>query len=256
MRFGRGTPFAVLLVCGCVWPGMQRPDSESTSFRPSASLQGGDAVGLQIAVLEVPIGDRFVNSGLWATIDEQVVPLDRKSALVDNGFRVGLVGGLRPEGFDDLLKSPRANANGHWAQTRAGHAKVIPLGGPRPLCEFRLTIDDKSTPLTAIEKAQCALQVTPTLQAEGGIKLAFVPLVQHGSRPVWTAPIDGAETATPADTFPDLGWEVTVAAGEFVVVGTQFEKAGTLGHACFVDPDGLKPVQRLLAVRAVRAGGN
>jgi hypothetical protein len=256
MRLGRGTPLAVLLVCGCVWPGDPRPDTPFTSLKPAVSLPGSDAVGLQIAVLEVPVGDRFVNSDLWTSVDEQVVPLDRKATLVDNGFRIGLVGGLRPDGFDELLKSPRANSDGHWAQTRTGHAKVVRLGGPRPVCEFRLASGDNDAPATMIEKAQCAFQVTPSLPSDGGVKLAFVPLVQHGSRPVWTSPINGDDLATPADAYPALGWEVTVAPGQYVVVGTQFDVAGTLGHACFVDTAGIKPVQRLLAIRAVRPGDN
>ena len=82
--------------------------------------------------------------------------------------------------------------------------------------------------------------------------LAFVPAIQHGTRPVWLAPIVDDEPAAPAETFPALGWEVTVAAGEFVVIGGSFEKPDTLGHTFFVDPAGPKPVQRLLAIRAVR----
>jgi hypothetical protein len=49
-----------------------------------------------------------------------------------------------------------------------------------------------------------------------------------------------------------LTWEVTLAAQEFVVVGTRFDQPGTLGHACFVDADVARPVQRLLVIRANR----
>lgn len=251
----RGTPLALLLVCGCVVPGMTRPEASTTSMKPVAGPLGADAVGLEVSVLEVPVGDRYVNRGLWETIDEQVIAFDRKAAIDDNGFRVGLVGGVRPTEFDDLLTSPRTNSGGHWHQMRAGRAKIVTIGGPRPICEFRLVADGQPGAITAIEKARCALQITPTLTADGTVKLAFVPLVQHGSRPVWLTPITGDEPAIPADQFPALGWEVTVAAGEFVVVGAQFAKPETLGHACFIDPDGTKPVQRLLAVRAVRPEG-
>jgi hypothetical protein len=252
MRRGRATPLVLVLVCGCVLPGVPRPDGQTTSLKPAAGPRGPDALGLEVAVLEVPIGDRYVNAGLWATIDEQVVALDHMAVLDDNGFRAGLVGGVRPTEFDDLLKSLRSNPDPHWVQMRAGRAKVLPLGGARSVCEFRLITDGQPAPPKAIEKARCAVQVTPTLTADGGVKLAFVPMVQHGARSVWTIPTGDDETATPADSFPALGWEVTAAAGEFVVIGTHFEKAGTLGYACFVDPDGAKPVQRLLAIRAVR----
>jgi hypothetical protein len=252
MRRGRGTPLALVLVCGCVLPGVPRPDGPTTSFKPAAGPHGPDAIGLEVAVLEVPIGDRYVNAGLWATIDEQVVALDHKAVLDDNGIRVGLVGGVRPTAFDDLLKSIRSNPDPHWVQMRAGHAKVVSLGGTRSVGEFHLITDGKSVPVPAIERAQCALQVTPTLMADGGVKLAFVPVVQHGVRSVWSIPTGDDDQATPADSFPALAWEVTAAAGEFVVVGAQFDKPDTLGHACFVDLEGAKPVQRVLAIRAVR----
>lgn len=242
----------LVLVCGCVLPGIPRPDGLTTSLKPAAGSHGADAIGLEVAVLEVPVGDRFANAGLWATIDEQVVALDHKALLDDNGFRVGLVGGVRPTEFDDLLKSLRTNPDPHWHQMRPGHAKVLPIGGRRPVCEFHLVTDGKPAPVTVIERAQCALQLTPTLTGDGGVKLAFVPVVQHGVRSVWSIPTGGDDGANPSDSFPALAWEVTAAAGEFVVIGAHFQKSGTLGHTCFVDLDGAKPLQRLLAIRAVR----
>src|SRR5437867_1442363 len=82
-------------------------DGPVTGLKPLAGPQGADAVGLLLSVLEVPVGSRFANGDLWAMIDEQVVPLDHKAALEDNGFRIGVVGGIRPDGFDDLLTKPR-----------------------------------------------------------------------------------------------------------------------------------------------------
>ncbi|HEX4591105.1 MAG TPA: hypothetical protein VH120_14300 [Gemmataceae bacterium] len=248
----RAPLLALILLAGCVWPGLSRPDGPSTSLKPVTGRPMADAVGLEVALLEVPVGDRYANGGLWASVDEQVVALERKAALDDNGFRIGIIGGVRPSEFDDLLKSPRSNPTPHWLQTRAGRPKLLPIGGPRPLCEFHLLDGNKPATVAAFEQAQCALQITPTPAAEGAVKLAFVPLVQHGSRPVWSAPLDGEEPAIPAERYPALGWEVTVAAGEFVLVGTRYEKAGTLGHAFLMDLDGTKPVQRLLTIRAAR----
>ena len=135
---------------------------------------------------------------------------------------------------------------------RAGRGRVLPLGGSRPLCRFGLIAAGKAAPVAAFEQAQCAVQVTPTVAPDGGVTLAFVPLVQHGIRSPWSAPVGDADADQPGERFPDLGWEVTLTAKEFVVVGTHFAKAGTLGHACFVDADALKPVQRLLVIQAVR----
>jgi hypothetical protein len=100
------------------------------------------------------------------------------------------------------------------------------------------------------------LQVTPTLTPDGAVKLAFLPLVQHGAKSLWALPGEGGLSLAgqrPAERYPALSWEVTLAAGDFAVVGARFEKAGTLGHVCFVSTDGAKPVQRLLVLRASRS---
>jgi hypothetical protein len=250
----RATPLLlVLLLYGCVLPAEPRPESV-TSFKPPTAPSAGDVVGMEMSLLEVPIGDRFINGELWATIDEQVVAPEKRAALDDNGFRVGVIGGVRPTGFDDLLRSPRSNPKPEWLQSRAGKSKIMPLGPQRSICEYHIYEGDKAGPLVAFERARYVLQVTPSLANDGGVKLTFVPQVEHGSRPVWSAPLDGDDILPPAESYPALGWEVTLAAGEFLLVGTRFERTDTLGRTCFVERDDVKPVQRLLAIRAVRPG--
>lgn len=254
MRCGCAKPWqwALLLLGGCVWTG-DAPHSESLeTLRPVTGPQGSDAVGLEVAVLEVSVGDRYANSGLWATLDEQVIPLDRKSLLDDNGFRVALISGMRPDRFDDLLKSPRTNPDPHWIQMRAGNTKVLTLGPSRAVCQFRITNDGKAGPIVAFENAQCGVQIVPSLAADGRIQMAFVPIVQHGLRPLWPTAANAADLQRPAERYSDLGWELTLTNGEFVLIGANFEKKESLGFATFVDPDAIRPIQRLLAIRAAR----
>ena len=77
----RATPLVlVLLLCGCVLPTDTRPEA-STSFKPAAPPPAADVVGLEVSLLEVPIGDHYANGELWATIDEQVVAPEKRAAL-------------------------------------------------------------------------------------------------------------------------------------------------------------------------------
>jgi len=259
MRRGTATPrgrlvgLALVFLAGCVWPGAPRPDGPAEPFFAAAGPRGSDAVLLDVAVLELPVGDRYANGGLWDEIDEQAVALDRKAALDDNGFRVGVVGVMRPTRFADLLESPRTNPNGRRVQMRAGNPRVVTLGEPRPVCQFRVAA--QPTPV-AFEQAQCAVQVTPELASGGGVKLTFVPLVQHGTKSPWPGLAAGtdadAAAGRPTERYPALGWDVTVEVGQYVVVGARFDQPGTLGHQCFVTADGPRSVQRLLAIRAAR----
>jgi hypothetical protein len=249
---GRLGGLALLLLGGCCLPG--RPAGLVERFKPFIGPQGADAVALDVALVELPVGDRYLNAGLWEAADEQVVPLERKAVLEDNGFRIGVVGGIPPSAFQTLLASERTCPEPRRIQMRAGNARPLPLGEPRSQCCFELHQDGKVTPV-ALEQGQYVLQVTPALTPEGSVKLAFLPLVQHGAKALWALPGEGGlplQGQRPAETYPALGWEMTLAAGEYAVIGTRFEKAGTLGHVCFLNADGARPVQRLLAIRATR----
>src|ERR1700691_3698612 len=66
---------------------------------------GPDVVQMDVALIERPLGDAYLNKDLWLAADEQVVSLDNKAILQDNGFRIGQVGGLTPAGLQALLTS-------------------------------------------------------------------------------------------------------------------------------------------------------
>jgi hypothetical protein len=246
-----GAGLALFLLAGCFWA---RPSELVERLKPSAGPLGNDTIVLTVAVLDLPVGDRYLNEGLWTAADEQVVALDRRAALEDNGFRVGVVDGIPPAEFLTLLTSHRSNPTPRQPVTRAGSPKVLPLGESRPLLGFQLHADGQVT-RAEFAQAQCLLQVTPTLDSDGGVKLSFVPLVQHGSAAVWALPPDGGlprQGQRPIQRYPAVAWDVTLSGTGYVVVGTHFDKAETLGYGCFINTDGSKPTQRLLAIRASR----
>jgi hypothetical protein len=236
---------------GCLGP---KPAGLVTAAKPPVGPPAADAVVLEVSVIEQPVGDGYLNRGLWATVDEGVVELDRKAILEDNGFRVAVTGGQPPDRLLDLLTSERSNPNARRWQLHAGTAKTAALGEPRAACTFQAY---QRGEVTAVElaQAQCQLAVTPALTADGRVRLTFVPQVQHGE-PQLLAPAAEGEWrlhgSKPVKEFPGLTFEVTLGPQDFVVVGTSAERDQTLGHRCFVTADGPKPVQRLLAIRAGR----
>jgi hypothetical protein len=58
------------------------------------------------------------------------------------------------------------------------------------------------------------------------------------------------ERDTETEHFPAAGFEIALAPTEFLVIGTEFYREGTFGHAALTGQVDERPVQRLLVLRA------
>jgi hypothetical protein len=245
---------------GCSGERAAHPVSWMERLRPFQSAGEQDVVQMDVALIEVPAGDRFLNSELWQFVDEQVVPLETKAVLEDNGFRVGEVGAKPPQELLELLTQKRTNPSPHRLALRAGkEGRPLELGPLRARVVFRLSQGEPSVPIE-LEQAQCSLLVMPALGENGQTKLTFTPQVQHAGKGLmpWRPSAGRSGWALqlqqPTEAYPALGWEVSLAPGEFLVVGARYDRPDTLGHQAFVRPDEPVPVQRLLMIRTERPG--
>ncbi len=255
---------AVLLVVLAVQPAgclPARPDADAAATaRRVALVPPAGVIRMDVAVIERPAGDTYLNRSLWELADEQAVDLEHKPALDDNGFRVGLIGGLLPADLLALLTSERTCADPHRVQTRVGGTCPVSVGAPRPLCRFTLRQDGAAVPVELTDAA-CLLEIVPTPVEGGRTTLRFTPVVRHGnSRREPKAVRDPSgehrwdlEVQQPSETYAAVSWEVSVKADEYVVVGTRLDGAETLGRSFFLDGGRSPPVQRLLVVRAGQA---
>ena len=127
-------------------------------------------------------------------------------------------------------------------------------------CTFELREGGRST-LVELDHAQCQLLVTPHLTDDGKITLRFTPHVNHGETTLIPRPLHEAsgtrswdlQAQQPSETYSKLSWEVTLATGEYVLIGTRLDRTDTLGQRAFLLTDAAKPVQRLLVLRTCRA---
>lgn len=260
---------AVLIALGCgALGGCLSGNKERTTARsygpPLAGVVGEDVVYLDVAVIERTFGDAFLNHELWSETDEEVIRiedeqaagLERKSALKQNGYRVGQVGGLLPSKLQDLLTSPRCQTR--RIQKHAGHEITLACGPPWPHCRCQLLYDDCSATVE-VDKAQCALAVVPELAGDGRIRLRFTPRVKHGDVTAAFLPMldaDGVrhwdrQVHQAEEVYPWLSWTLTVAPNEYVVLGALVENGETLGEHFFLTcQEGQPIVQRLLVLRA------
>ncbi|HXG12002.1 MAG TPA: hypothetical protein VNK04_19770 [Gemmataceae bacterium] len=259
---GRGLVLALVtgLLAGCATAQPERTSSWLSRLRPLQLPGSANMVVMEVALIERPVGDPYINEELWDLADEQVIPLERKALVADNGFRVAQIAGMGPAGFRALLTSERSCANPRRIQRQAGDPTTLLLGLTMPRCRFRLVQDGRAEEVE-LEQALCTLLVVPTLTNDGRTRLRFTPQLRHGETALLPRPTaDRSGTYSwalrehrPTEAYPNLSWEVTLAPNEYVVVGGRFDRPETLGHRFFVRSDEPNPVQRLLVIRTSRA---
>lgn len=260
MRQGPALLLLLLLAAlvGCV----NRPQVHQTNWldrmlRP-AGPAAADTVQMDVALIERPLGDTYLIQGLWEGADEQVVALEQRAALEDNGLRIGQIGGIVPVNLQNMLTSEKSCANPRRIRTASAKPTRLTLGPEVAECSFQLPVDGKPTPVK-LSKALCTLEVTPTLTADGRIKLRFLPQLLHGDAQQLPRPTEDRtgwmlKEERPTERYTNLAWEVTLAPGEYVLVGGRYDKPESLGHQCFLRRDEANGVQRLLVIRTAYAG--
>lgn len=242
----------VLFLAGCLTPQLASR-SMMDRLRAVGGPQGPDVVVFDVAEIEQPPSDGFIDRDLWAALDETAIGLDRKAALDDNGLRVGVVGGLPPGKLQALLHSDRSCPDPRRVTMRSGNAKSLVVGSAQNEVNFDTKVGD-ATRSIALSAAQPGFLITPQRTPDGRVTLQFTPQIQHGGRTLFVQPAEGDGWALggnrPAEKFGDLSFTVTLAPAEYVVVGTRYDRMRTIGHTTFVGTSGERPVQRLLVIRA------
>jgi hypothetical protein len=249
---------AMLLSCmgGCTLPAHVAGLPWMDRFRPPAPIDV-NAITIETALIERPLGDEYLCRELWQDTDELVVGLKQRQALQENGLRVGQMVGTPPTGFQMLLLSPRYCSNPSRLTVPAG--KTIPqyIGPIQPHCSFDMMLEAGKSELE-VDQARFGFDVVATLTTDGRTRLVFTPKVETGENllPFQASPEQSSwimRIERPSRKFTDLSWEVTLSPGQYVVVGCRPEKAASFGQCAFVQEDGALPVQRLLVIRTNRA---
>jgi hypothetical protein len=218
---------------------------------------GPDVVLIDVALVERPVGDHYLNEDLWSLADEQIVPLERKDVLAENGVRIAQLGGLLPPEFLSLLTSERSNPNPRRHQIRAGQPITLAIGPVREQSAIRVCAAQSEQTQRILKNGQFEIAVTPSLADDSKVRLSFTPQVRLGEAKLVIKPADDGSGWTcqeqpVSDKYKELTWETTLAPGAYLLVGCWFERAQTFGSECFIRVDEARPVQRLLVLRASR----
>jgi hypothetical protein len=244
------------LLAGCASGVAVQSSAFLEALQQSHGPTGPDIVDIEVALVEGPVGDHFLNEELWTLADDQVLAVERKGLVEDNGFRIGQVGGIPPAGLQERLTSQRSCVDSKRFRLHAGTSTPISLGNAISRCKFQVRqfADPESA---AFEQADCTLVVVPSLTADGKTRLNFTPQIQTGKPEKFYGVAPGragwvVEEQRPTVKYAALAWEVTLDVNEYVIIGARFDRPETLGHTFFVRGDQPAPKQRLLVVRTSR----
>lgn len=246
-----------LLYAGCVTDEPVRETSWLDGLRIFQGPTDQDVVQMDVAVVEQPLGDPYINEELWQTADERAVSLECKAMLEDNGFRIGLIGGIPPARLQSLLTSRESCPNPKQMQRQSGTAARAIIGPVLTNCPLPHTPDARCAEPTSLEKAEFTLVITPTLTRDGRTRLRFTPQIEYGDRGLTIGPTADKSGWTLEEqrqhvSFETLSWEITLSPNEYILIGGRTDRPGSFGHACFVRPSEQPPTQRLLVIRTSR----
>jgi hypothetical protein len=250
LMIGLGLAFAA----GCAHDEARSKSEWFHRFQSNWTDPGSDTMTMEFAYLRRSIDDPYLNSALWHEADENCVPLEKRPLLAANGLRVGLISGTVPAKLQHWLCSD-GQSDAHRLITRAGHVSFLPLGENPADLKFSLH-EDAGTRMFEMQAAQCGLGVRLSVAENGDTVVQLEPCVRFGAlgRLAQPAPSGSGLEVTgerSEEKFPILGWEQALTPSDYIIVGGLAEKPGTLGYACFVQPD--TKTQNLLVIRTARA---
>jgi hypothetical protein len=257
----RGWWAVAVLVCtvaaGCL-PRSGGP-AGTTRVRSPGPAAPAEGVSVQSVLIEQPVGDPFLNRDLWAAGWPATGPQAR-ALLAENGLRAAVIGGNLPPRFQALLESEPDTVSPHRLTFATRKDAVLPTAGPIDWCEYEVLAGLAGKPeRVELRQARCGVLVRPDPTPDGRVQVWCEPQVQHGDRQDRLRPTaDGTQFVlqgeVPLEKYPSLGFDVALGPNDYLLIGWDAERGGTLGEAMFAVEAGGRPRQRVLVVRAARAG--
>ena len=251
-------PFMGLLLAlsvGCVSEETPRPTTSWQALKFDAD-PGRDRILLDVAIVQRPLDDPFLATGIWAGADEMALSLERREFVELNGFRVGLLVGSPPEKLVQLMKSERSRVErkGRSAPTGATLEQIIREATDDCECELRGASKKERVKL---ERPKFVIDLTSTVLDDARVSLRLAPRVEVGDATMRFKPLPeeskwSLETKRPSRSVPELVFELNMAPNQILIVGPRVDQPDSLGHLTFVDETSTPPTQRLLVIRQIR----
>lgn len=249
----------VILAGGCAGQTQTvRPANSWQSLKVGAEA-GADRVLLDVALLERPLDDEYLNEGIWASADEMVVAPELRELLAVNGYRVGVLVGAPPERLVHLLASERTCIDRRGKSVPSGANVTQPLGTGDDGAAGYLQVGKTRSALT-FDRPRFGLELTPKVGERDVVRLTITPRYEDGDKTmnIKAVPEESKwemEIARPSRVVNELAFSVDLSANQLLIIGPRLEFEGSLGHHSFVHVKDEIATQRLLVLRHLRTPG-
>lgn len=264
-----------LVVCaGCLRAFDTKPSGES----PLAPLVvAPTSVMLDIVFLHYAENDDVLDRQLWERVDEQQIPMELRTRLQANGFRVGVLGTQLPPELEQRMRltdKPQTTETQVTAseidtdspvrqrslQVQPGRrTNILCLGEQQKMPELSLLVRGANGEVTGkTYRKVSGLFVTRAYpEGDGRARIELVPELEHGDPQRRYDPSEGmlrVDFGPAKETLDSLKIEATLSPGQMIVVASLPDRTGTVGRHFFTTTNGEKKRQKLLMVRLARTG--
>lgn len=231
-------------------------------------LDGPKRVAMKIAILQAPLRDSVIDQSIWGTADDQVISSDLQQTLRNNGLKVALLRSSLPMDVEELLK--RSGPAGQQVEPLKVNQPIneptkIAAGEKRAECSILMDTGGKVQG-KSYRQVSGFLRIAGQSITESGIVLKIVPELHHGdissnfaSATSAVSPFEPAQltirSGQKEELIRELTTEVPVEPSQYLVIGLDTEREGSLGWFLLTDPptSDQDTRQRLILIQAWNA---
>ena len=226
-------------------------------LKPTRPQVSPDTVEIRYIFIDREEGNELIDQRIWAEADEQIISLETKALLNDNGLRIGKLASRLSPDVKKLLENANGEGEGRLYGSQSGSTLKIQTTDVKPNWTL-FTVKESGSRAEELTDAQGYLVLTPTIGESDVVDLSILPEIAFG-QPTnnqvpapdmnggWRYRGNGRETRS----FPEMRISVPVTSGDYLLIGGLNERRGTVGERMFsVDKDGNRR-QTVLLVRDV-----
>ena len=263
--------FAALFEAGCTW---NRHDSKSASSDLLDRIGGGvggQAVEpkrclVKVWMISKPLRDRAVNDAAWERADEQLLESQTRMQFEDNGLRLGVVSGGLPPEIESILRADHPHKiEPAMFDLPDGNNTSIAVAASAPSVSIFLKRDGQGIGKD-YKDASGFFRTTASQSGPTGVSLRIVPEIHHGPvlrrfdalpnnggnyNPIQFMQKDGQQE----ETLRDMAATLNVEPGQFVLIGHNPDRKGSLGAFLLTRPEenSDRMLQKLIIIEVARS---